>query len=145
MGIWCYIFILRDSFFFFDKWNEKFKILGNEFMCIKFIFFKDVDVFVVVFDDVIVVMVLNIILLYLIKGGKLLDIIIKEMSFGGKGIVLIYYDNYFIFLSENRDVYSSIYIKLYNYFCGGLICYKFLEIDMKVELFFYIVISEKMK
>lgn len=114
-------------------------------MCIKFIFFKDVDVFVVVFDDVIVVMVLNIILLYLIKGGKLLDIIIKEMSFGGKGIVLIYYDNYFIFLSENRDVYSSIYIKLYNYFCGGLICYKFLEIDMKVELFFYIVISKKMK
>lgn len=139
------IFLPQGTVLLFDKWNEKFKILGNEFMCTKSIPFKDADAFAVVSDDVIAVMASNTILLYSIKGGKLSDITVKETSFGGKGIALTHYDNYLIFLSENRDVYSSIYIKLYNYSRGGLTCHKSLEIDMKAELSPYIAISEKMK
>lgn len=126
-----------------DKWNEKIKILDNQFYCKRSFSFKDADAFSVVSDDVIAIMASNTILLYSISGKTLSDVTIKETKFGGKGLALIPHDEYLVFLCENREVYSSIYIKLYTHSGGGLHCYKSVEIDLKSELSTYFAISDK--
>ena len=98
-------FLPQGNIALLDKWNEKIKILDNQFYCKRSFSFKDADAFSVVSDDVIAIMASNTILLYSISGKTLSDVTIKETKFGGKGLALIPHDEYLVFLSENREVY----------------------------------------
>lgn len=127
-----------------DKWNDKLKILDQKYSCKTSFFIKDAVALASVSNDVIVVMSSNTILLYSIKG-KLSDITVKETRFSGKGLAMTCKDNYVVFLYENRDVYSSVYVKIMTVSNGGLTCHTSVEIDMNVNLSTYIAISDKMK
>jgi hypothetical protein len=128
-----------------DKWNDKLKILDQKYSCKSSFSMKDAVALSSVSNDVIAIMASNTILLYSVKGKSISDITVRETRFSGEGLAMTCKDNHVVFLYENRDVYSSVYVKIMKVSNGGLECHTTVEIDMNVNLSGYIAISDKMK